>query len=202
MIIRVEGQSMTAGRHDALYRGHTSGIRYPFVARCLLLPWHKHLSRQRKWMERLPDASRPVLSTKALPCDCSWQPAATFPPSEWPWLSQPRADDVITPLILYTSLPLASPCLETFTNHNTCKLQSFALATQSTPRNHLQHLAGALRETGEYLRIMSAAFWHDWASENWHVRETIKSLIPSLTWVSRDVGNHCVCLCTCIQYPV
>lgn len=36
--------------------------------------------------------------------------------------------------------------------------QSFALATQSTPENHLQRLVGALSKLGEYLCIMSDAF--------------------------------------------
>lgn len=77
--------------------------------------------------------------------------------------------------------------------------QSFALATRSTRGNHSRHLMGALSKLGEYLCIMSDAFGpikrqeSGWWERQW--QEWIKSLIPSLTWVRRELQSQYVCLC-------
>lgn len=80
--------------------------------------------------------------------------------------------------------------------------QSSALATESTPGNRLQCLVGALSKLREYLCIMSNALGPikrqksgEWERQ-W--QEWIKSLIPSFTWVSRDLGSQCTCVCLCV----
>ena len=97
-------------------------------------------------------------------------------------------------------------CLGTFTNHNTCRRPNPSeLATQSYPGNHLRCLVGALSRLWEYLCIMSDAFGPikrqksgEWERQ-W--QEWIKSLIPSFTWASRDLGSQCVCVCVCVIEP-
>lgn len=81
--------------------------------------------------------------------------------------------------------------------------QSFALATQSTLGNHLRCLVGALSRLGEYLCIMSDALGPikrqksgEWERQ-W--QEWIKSLIPSFTWVSKELGSQCLSVCVCVR---
>lgn len=79
--------------------------------------------------------------------------------------------------------------------------QSSTLATQSTLGNRLRRLVGALSKLREYLCIMSDAFGPIKRQESgrWQRQwqEWIKSLIPSLTWVSRELGSRCVYVCLC-----
>lgn len=74
--------------------------------------------------------------------------------------------------------------------------QSFSLATQSTSGNHLRSLVGGLEEAWRipahhvrcFKRLESGRWERQW-------QEWIKSLIPSFTWVSRELGSQCVCEC-------
>lgn len=123
---------------------HDEDTADTFVTRRLLSLWNNHLARPKKWMQYLTDVAWSVLSIQASLNDCPWQQPTLFH-SKSPRLSQPV--QMMSLRHWYTSLALASPRLETFTNHNTCGLPI--------------RRAGNSKHPGESL---TAVLWEPWAS--------------------------------------
>ncbi len=113
------------------------------VTRRLLSLWHKHTAKPRKSMQYLTDVAWSVLSIQASPSDCPWQQPTLFL-SKSPRLSQPV--QMMSLQHWYTSHPLELPCLETFTNHNMCRLPILRTGNSKHPGESLTVSCGSLEQ--------------------------------------------------------
>ncbi len=209
MIKTVKSQSILAARHYAFcheefwdiaagFKIWSSLVSLGTYCHCGVNTWQGQRSECSISL-MLPDLHYPF---KPFPRDCLWQQPTLFH-SKSPWLPQPV--QMMSLQQWCTSHPVELPCLGTFTNHSARRHPNPSpWQLRGTQGNHLGWLAGALRKLGEYLCIMSDAAGpiKRLKSGEWERQwlEWIKSVIPSFTWVSRDLRSHsaCVCVYACV----
>lgn len=93
-----------------------------------------------------------------LSCDCPWQQPTHFQ-SKSPWLSKPV--QMMSLQHWYTSLPLALPCLETFTNHNMCRLPILRPGNSKHPGESFTASCGSLELAWRIPVHHVRCFWPD-----------------------------------------
>lgn len=112
-----------------------------FSLQALTITAPQRLSKAEELMQLLTDVAWSVLSIQAFSRDCPWQLPTPFH-SKKPWLSQ--SVQMMSLQHWFTSFLLPFPCLETFTNHNMCKLPILRTGNSERPRESFAASCGSL----------------------------------------------------------